>query len=613
MNYDMNYHMNYDMKNYRKYFKYFQKAGNLSCILNKYNNVTYIYHLFSDKPYNYPTGDNVNIIFSSISMNEISNNSLDELNNLFIEIFKNCMIANILIYIDFNNTDIINKINRSLSFLINNDMIVRLQNVTIINKISSIFRILYNFKKNNVNVFKKVINIFPIGGSIEICEETNFLSSIQFNTTLTTIINVNSFYGNCSIQKISYSIKKTEETNDEFTLFGGRILSESEREILYRFMDVADLTNNLNESWWFKWYFGVPLCAYGRLLQSTGTCWCNAIINALTLTPIISEMMIDKWNKLNFKKKEKILLKYKTFDDFNGSTDSLKNLFMAMINLLLINKTKAMTDNGNFIAEFAARIKSKSLHKDENYYITHGGLNYGDGHSAYNGLTLVLSEIFDINIDYVLIESFGNYSFNSSYNELNKKKKPVVDNFNKLVPIYNLNNNDQIRKQLDELNNIINELQEQINKIDKINDNVKSFLTQLSTAQTDITFDLTDLTINTTFIKMPKFVFIPVKNMDIVSEKITLNDVIYTLHASIIRLSNYLTDDKTSATNIFDTSGHAIVGLKCNDKYYIYDSNNYISYDNWQKGEYVEYLKILSDKGVNYKYINVDVLIYILE
>jgi hypothetical protein len=37
---------------------------------------------------------------------------------------------------------------------------------------------------------------------------------------------------------------------------------------------------------------------------------------------------------------------------------------------------------------------------------------------------------------------------------------------------------------------------------------------------------------------------------------------------------------------------HAIAGLSCEDTWYMFDSNNVLTYDNWQNGEFSEYLKI---------------------
>ena len=58
-------------------------------------------------------------------------------------------------------------------------------------------------------------------------------------------------------------------------------------------------------------------------------------------------------------------------------------------------------------------------------------------------------------------------------------------------------------------------------------------------------------------------------------------------------------------------------GLVCNDKYYVYDSNNYISYDNWHEGSFNEYKKTVYDAGAEYvtprSILKLAIFIYVLE
>lgn len=47
--------------------------------------------------------------------------------------------------------------------------------------------------------------------------------------------------------------------------------------------------------------------------------------------------------------------------------------------------------------------------------------------------------------------------------------------------------------------------------------------------------------------------------------------------------------------NIVGIGGHAIVGLKCDDEYYVYDSNNVLAVTNWHVGDIGEYIRIATD------------------
>jgi hypothetical protein len=44
---------------------------------------------------------------------------------------------------------------------------------------------------------------------------------------------------------------------------------------------------------------------------------------------------------------------------------------------------------------------------------------------------------------------------------------------------------------------------------------------------------------------------------------------------------------------------HAITGLKCGDKFYIYDSNNVICYDEWNNSNFDNYFKTINIKFKN--------------
>ena len=67
-----------------------------------------------------------------------------------------------------------------------------------------------------------------------------------------------------------------------------------------------NFARNLEDTWWYKYYFNIPVCAYGRLSQSSGTCWCNAVINIILLTPVIYELFLEKFNKLNLEQQNRI-------------------------------------------------------------------------------------------------------------------------------------------------------------------------------------------------------------------------------------------------------------------------------------------------------------------
>ena len=66
-------------------------------------------------------------------------------------------------------------------------------------------------------------------------------------------------------------------------------------------------------------------------------------------------------------------------------------------------------------------------------------------------------------------------------------------------------------------------------------------------------------------------------------KNITLNKLSYSI---LINSNRY---NLETSNIIVQNSKHAIAGLKCGNKYYIYDSNNIISTDDWPSGSIVNY------------------------
>lgn len=429
-------------------------------------------------------------------------------------------------------------------------------------------------------------------------------------------------------------------------------------DIVYRFMDTfsAEPITNIKDTWWYKWYFGVPLCAYGRLLQSSGTCWCNAIINSLVLTLPISKMMINKWNGLDAKKRELISSTYSSFGTFRDSAEPLETLLFATINILLINKNKAINYDSNFISELAARIKGKSEHNSEDYYRHHDGLEYGDAYDPYLGIKVLMNALFRKNMDYVCIENPQRETFISSYNNSVTEQRTIIDRYNKLseenkivvknaqqiandnnitiaelnkmIKEYNANKNpellEKIKKLEEEINikktmiatinskiiennakleeesKLINELRAKIMGFNNLSSKINKFIENVSKANTIVSASFSDLLVEP-IISTPKIIFIDV-SANGAPKIITIDGHKYVLQASVI--------------HIIDAE-HAIVGLVCNEKYYVYDSNNYISHDNWHVGSFDEYKKTVHEAGGGYitprSILKLAILIYVLE
>lgn len=586
------------MINYKtKYLKYKEKYLNLKenyyykvggngdiCEFNKDLDVT-IYHFTTE------ILTNTNSIVNPTTGKSIEykiNSNLDEqkFNTLLNEIIKTCSNKNILIIINSillpSIVNLFNKYCTTDAFKKN-----LLKNITLINLTNNNKNVLYLYKnENNIEIFRKNINIF--GYNIDILlNDNNFLTGVNPNKNF---------------------IKQVDDTKD--LIYTTRISQKGGelKDVNIRNMKTDNNTTKLEDQWWFKWYFSIPPCLSSRLTQSTGTCWMNSIVNSLFFVPEIITLLKIKYNSIPNKNIDTI-----TFNNFNFGYD-LNTLLFSLINNLLIKKNKASTNDGNFIGIIASKVKC--LYNNEII----NTIKYGDGGNAFDGIKVVLKEIFnDDYISYCLSLSDENNKFveeNNKFVEENKKfveenKKLIEENSKIVTEIkskveeYNKKNNNNLfenikklketnadnNKKIEEKNKLIEEKNKLIVENNKlIEENKKGKETGIITQSTN------NFVMNIIRVKLYPKILVFSENI-FKNNNIKIDEYNYKLCSSSISLNGY---------------DHAIAGIICNDKSYIYDSNNIIVESNWPKEDISEYInnektkelytdkKVISLKEFNY-------------
>ena len=91
------------------------------------------------------------------------------------------------------------------------------------------------------------------------------------------------------------------------------------------------------------------------------------------------------------------------------------------------------------------------------------------------------------------------------------------------------------------------------------------------------------------------------------------NIIIIKTHAPKMFKTHHIIDGYTLVSGIISCSStgtisnHAIVGVLCrtNGKYYIYDSNNFITQDNWHTQDYTNYLTSAKENYTQYPQFSV--------
>jgi hypothetical protein len=549
---------------------------NIKCKFNK-NTDTNIFHFTDEKKENIiipkniiNTTNNKNIYYEKINWNDF----IIHFDRNMERIIKKCEDNNILIIINFSqkHKDILKKFNDYIKNLKNTENI--LQNITIINETNNNKDVLY-YEKNNSNkdIFKKIINVFPSRGEL-FANDEDFFNKIKLDTSIPKTIDIS--------KNIMYVFKQK----------GGEI-----KNIIIRVMDTKSKTKLLKDQWWFKWYFSIPHCGDIRLLQATGTCWLNSAINSLFMIESITNMIQENYqnNKNNNKEYE---IKFSEFE----KNKNLKNLINSLVYNLIINKTKAKYDDGNFLAHLASLIKceysKQSIENFDTKKCKHK--NFGDGGDSYEAikilLTNILGEKFVTFFD--LHETLGGFD---DYNLLYEKYKKTYEEFEKTINEYN----SEIKKHhIDEnkvyyLKNKYEELTKilkiYIEELDKINKNAQKINIKNYDIENLKLYENKNLNLNDILVFKGDF--------DTIKQNIKINNTNYKLQSSIIQL-------------ISKKINHVVSGIICNKEYYIYDSNNIFVKNDWYKGKN-EIEKIFMDDNMKNVYGNkiiydfIYVLIYV--
>lgn len=411
--------------------------------------------------------------------------------------------------------------------------------------------------------------------NITIYHETKDTNNMVYkNNNFKKIINI--FSSGLFINYIFPDNIKFNFTYDIETKYNSKYFSAS-----IQLRDTLSISNRVDLQWWFKLYFSIPPCATGRFVQFTGTCWFNTAFNTLILTPKIAGLLKNYYHMQDDETKKNI--EQFTFESCPTLNMNLKSILQIIIYNILIKGTKAKFTHGNFIGHLAARTKSLSETGSEEYYNNlklkdlKEAENYGEGYWEEKALFVMMNILFTNK------EDFYYFNYDDMIKETNNK---ITSLYNRINFMKDLNKNGIMDKKIESIENEINNLKTPkfIDVFEKLTSNN---IIRLSSEDLNIK----KLPLILVFSKQFEF-----KNL---AQFIEINGIRYNLEAAGITLEKP------------NQSGHAISGLKCNDKYYIYDSNNIISDDDWSFGNLQNY-SILNKDFNQYNNYNFSYLIYIL-
>lgn len=285
----------------------------------------------------------------------------------------------------------------------------------------------------------------------------------------------------------------------------------------------------------------------------------------------------------------------------------------------MIIKRKASITDGNFIGSIASKVKCQYENKLEMC----NNKEYGDGGDPFKGLEIILNEIFNDNsISYCfsleqqiikyqkkIVDKINEHNDDRNkiilenkkkieeYNKNNQQVKELIISYNKQNSDKKLKNINQIKKLLTSITDEINLLEKKINDLDKLIEPLNNSLLELKKIFEIVSID-SDLSSNEelkkfifNIIEVKKYPKILIFNKNIFNSDIKIGLYNYKLCSSSISLNGI---------------NHAIAGIICNDKYYVYDSNNIIVESNWPEKDISNYLtnettRELYSKDVSFK------------
>lgn len=462
-------------------------------------------------------------------------------------------------------------------------------NLTIYNKTTSAHKTIFQLP-----IFKKVLNIFPFDKIISICSNSVINALGYINKTISVVFNPSQPPESC------YTLIKAkgEKYIDVFVgQKGGDSPSAFEQIFNFRIMETNGV-DDLEQTWWYKYYFSIPPCAHGRLSQSSGTCWLNTVLNTLFLTQPIAEMLVQKYKTLDnnlITQVEQIEL----FLDIVAKDFPLKVILWSMVRLLLIQKKKPITLDRNFMGVIAAKVKSLHEFGNENYWLENNlGVDYGSSYNAANIIGIVLSFMLENTEDYFVL--FNIWSLDHS---TRKQLFKEYDEYEELKNTFDETNRDYFIQLEEKVNSFLDLQNHTYSLVKKMGE--EDLLNTFKWSELIVKNDHLNLFKNLNSSNPPKILIIPTFGIQVknIPEIIYIDDTEYKLNAVSLIFKMPELD-----------SAHVVSGLVCGAKYYIYDSNNILTYDSWNKGVYNNYIDALNEfyqvNGFAYEYTQ-NCLVYI--
>ena len=198
--------------------------------------------------------------------------------------------------------------------------------------------------KVKINTFYKKINNL-IHNLKKIYENVKILNIMHTNA----LFNSNKFYKISNIY-VNNSSKKAEKLYYNFTY--------NIKNCIYNKIEIFTdemILNNVLATHWLNNLINTPNILKNRLIQTTGTCWVNSVFNSLFLIKDIREEMYLKYDEYKKTKSGQFPIKYKNLRN-PKYVKNIKDILFSIIGNLK-NNIKPNKNNSNYVLVLSAYMK----------------------------------------------------------------------------------------------------------------------------------------------------------------------------------------------------------------------------------------------------------------
>jgi hypothetical protein len=334
-----------------------------------------------------------------------------------------------------------------------------------------------------------------------------------------------------------------------------------------------------NQIWWYKFYIDTPFCIFKKYTEISGNGWLNSILNLLLLSDL-KNILIELFKDII---ESNIIIN--KINDFYYLDKSyfLKDYLFIIINLILLKKKETIIIKNDILLKIAYMIIFIDIKKHFKYYLDF----------------LKIKDSFF---------TFYKASFINYYKKLIFLNKNVVS----ISDIESEQNENIIIDQINKINNTLN-----INNSGKIyysDHGLMVILTILGFISNELKYDFLFNQNKDKHIIFTNNKFKILLRLKI-NTGVTYEDI-YSYENNVYKLIGCFIYASWTHNITQIISYHKLIGLICDNEYYIYDSDNIIIYDKWNLHKFDNYKENFYKDPIyttqTIKTIYIETLIYIL-